>query len=181
VGIVSQVHLRLDLYGVTKHAQEVMKDLGIRYQIAVPQSLYDCWWFFNCVGIPDVLPEYLEVLAIDPVDCVGRGLSQEDVDSLKHGKALPTGGELPKPPSGGENFKRGQIVPKRLRMAFCSDPKGQHSITFGSDVRIIGRHMYAKPKDGECAIFISDKGRRMNNGTYKKLNWVFRDMHLVVL
>ena len=56
------MHLRLDLYygqdlseysdevqrlwGM--HAQQAMKELGITYQKAVPKSLGDCWWFWNC-------------------------------------------------------------------------------------------------------------------------------------
>lgn len=175
---MSQIHLRLDLYRAPKHAQELMKDLGIRYQIAVPQSLYDCWWFFNCEGVPDVLPDYLEVLAVDPADCIGHGLSQEDVDSLKDGKAPPAGDEFPKPSSVGENFKRGQIVPKRLRMCFCSDPKAQHAMTFGTDVIVSGRTIYLSGGDGP-AIFLSAKGRRMNNGTHKKVQWVIRDVSLI--
>lgn len=77
------VHLKIDLYTAPKHAQECMKDLGISYEKSVPQSLYDSWWFFNCTNIPDNLPEWISVFDVDPVDCIGHGLTPEDVEKLK--------------------------------------------------------------------------------------------------
>tara|TARA_R100000541_G_scaffold58953_1_gene71194 strand:- start:38 stop:247 length:210 start_codon:yes stop_codon:yes gene_type:complete len=38
------------------HAQKVMEDLGIKYEKATPQSLFDCWIFEGCYNIPEVLP-----------------------------------------------------------------------------------------------------------------------------
>ena len=80
-------HLQIDLIALTRtndkrHAQEVMKDLGIIYLYAVPQSLYDSWWFFNCSNIPDKLPDFVEELKVNPKDCVGYGLSQEMADNI---------------------------------------------------------------------------------------------------
>ena len=38
--------LQLDCHYLTKHAQVFMKELGITYKHAVPQSIADCWrWF----------------------------------------------------------------------------------------------------------------------------------------
>src|SRR5262249_55009235 len=51
----SLMHLRYDIYG-GEHAQAAMRRLGITYQYAVPQSMGDCWWFFNCENVPDPLP-----------------------------------------------------------------------------------------------------------------------------
>jgi len=45
--------------GINKHAQEVMRDLGISYRKAIPQSIADQWWFMGCSNIPDRLPSYL--------------------------------------------------------------------------------------------------------------------------
>jgi hypothetical protein len=75
-------HLRLDLYGVTEHAQAVMKRLGITYQHATPQSLSDSWWFWNCENVPDELPSYLEPLNLAPHKAIGWGLSKELADSI---------------------------------------------------------------------------------------------------
>lgn len=178
-------HLLVDMYKAPKHAQECMRDLSITYQKAVPQSLLDCWWFFNCENIPEELPEWVEYFDIDPSLCIGHGLSSDDVESLKNG--VPAKPKIGKPwqnvqiPEGGQKFKAGQIVPNRLKMCFCSDAKGRHDLTFGSDTTVVGRFVYSTPKEGECAIRVHGKGRRMNNGTYKKINWIFRDMHLVVL
>lgn len=76
------INLTLDLWGVNEHAQKVMKKLGITYSLAVPQSLGDSWWFFNCKNIPNPLPKYLKVLTVDYHKCVGYGLAEEDVEML---------------------------------------------------------------------------------------------------
>ncbi len=60
-----------------KHPQQVMEDLGITYQEATPQSIADQWWFWNCKNVPDKLPEYLSDLNLDPMECIGFGLSKE--------------------------------------------------------------------------------------------------------
>lgn len=78
-------NLILSLYDVTEHAQKVMKDHGITYQVAVPQSLYDCWMFFNCENVPDPLPDFLSVMKGDPHDYVGRGLSKQSADAIVEG------------------------------------------------------------------------------------------------
>lgn len=61
-----------------RHAQTVMKELGIAYSHSTPQSMGDQFWFWNCDSVPDPLPEYLTVLDVDPMDCVGYGLSKEE-------------------------------------------------------------------------------------------------------
>jgi hypothetical protein len=76
-------HLRFDCYSSTGHPQEVMKELEITYQIAVPQSIADQWWFWNCENIPDPLPEYLSELDLDPMDCIGYGLSAEEAIMIR--------------------------------------------------------------------------------------------------
>ena len=77
------IHLRYSYnMGGKGHAITQMKTLGISYSHATPQSLYDQWWFWNCKNIPDILPKYLNVLAIDPLDAVGYGLSQFDAYAI---------------------------------------------------------------------------------------------------
>lgn len=65
-----------------------------------------------------------------------------------------------------QTFKKGQIVPRRLRLAMCIDKKSQHSLVFGCDVVVKGRNIYGK-SDGPL-IRYKQKGRRMNNGTFRK-------------
>lgn len=79
------MHLRFDLYmsPAGEHAQQVMKRLGITYQHATPQSMGDQWWFWNCENVPDPLPKYLRVLGLDPMKCIGSGLSKEDAESIR--------------------------------------------------------------------------------------------------
>lgn len=77
------MHLRFDLYAWGgEHPQKVMRDLGITYQHATPQSLGDQWWFWNCENVPDPLPEMLRVAELDPHKCIGYGLSKEDADKI---------------------------------------------------------------------------------------------------
>lgn len=77
------MHLRFNYevasreHGETRHAQKVMRELGITYQHATPQSLGDQFWFWNCENVPDDLPGYIEELNLDPMECIGFGLSRE--------------------------------------------------------------------------------------------------------
>lgn len=78
-----------DLTGAdSRHAEQVIRDLGITYQHATPQSMYDIWIFWNCNNIPEVLPDYLRVIDIDPIKMIGSGLSREDALKIIAG-ALP--------------------------------------------------------------------------------------------
>lgn len=71
----------------SRHAEQVMRDLGITYQHATPQSMYDCWIFWNCKNVPEVLPRYLRVLDIDPIKAIGNGLSPEDALKIIAGES----------------------------------------------------------------------------------------------
>ena len=76
-------HLRLDCYyGYNEHPQKTMKRLGITYQHATPQSMADQWWFWNCKNVPDPLPEHFSILDLDPMKCIGYGLSKEDAEKI---------------------------------------------------------------------------------------------------
>lgn len=56
-------HLRYDCMkahfscGENRHAQTVMRELGITYERAIPQSMADQLWFFNCQYTE--LPKYI--------------------------------------------------------------------------------------------------------------------------
>ena len=82
------MHIRFDMITASincnenRHPQAVMRELGITYQHATPQSINDQWWFWNCKGIPSELPKYLEPLGLNPQKYVGWGLSQEDADMI---------------------------------------------------------------------------------------------------
>lgn len=83
------MHLRYSMYtahssyGIKKHPQETMKDLGITYQHATTQSIADQWWFWNCENVPTDLPKYLEVLPIDPMEMVGWGLDAQTAELIQ--------------------------------------------------------------------------------------------------
>lgn len=65
------------LSGENRHPQIVMRELGITYTHATPQSIVDSWWFWNCQHLPEHLPKYLRELTVDPMQQIGNGLSPE--------------------------------------------------------------------------------------------------------
>ena len=67
----------------TRHAQEVMKELGITYQHCTPQSMGDQFWFWNCENIPENLPTFIEELKAKPMECIGWGLSREEAVAIR--------------------------------------------------------------------------------------------------
>ena len=66
----------------SRHPQQAMRDLGITYQKATPQTLGDCWWFWNCENIPHPLPPFLKRLNINPREAIGYGLSSLDAQEI---------------------------------------------------------------------------------------------------
>jgi len=77
-------HLRLNLcMGYQEHPQETMKRLGITYQDATPQPMGDQWWFWNCENVPEPLPEHFSVMDIDPMEHIGRALSQKEAEDIR--------------------------------------------------------------------------------------------------
>lgn len=85
-------HLRYSSQGAPHgkeylHPEDNMEKLGITYQHSVPQSMMDCWWFFNCEGNTENLPSYISEMANFPFSkAIGYGLSKEDAKSIKHYK-----------------------------------------------------------------------------------------------
>ena len=69
--------------GESRHAQVVMKDLGIIYSHSTPQSIADQWWFWNCINLPENLPTFLKVMNINAKDCIGYGISKEECDEIE--------------------------------------------------------------------------------------------------
>lgn len=72
-----------------RNPQIVMKDLGITYQCSTPQSMGDQWWFWNCSNLPEKLPSYLTLLDINPMECIGYGLSKEEAESIRDWNKKP--------------------------------------------------------------------------------------------
>ena len=73
--------------GAKEHPQKVMKQLGIIYQHATPQSMGDQWWFWNCENIPEPLPPFLEVADWNPMEMIGWGLRKEDAEKIRDYKS----------------------------------------------------------------------------------------------
>ena len=85
------IHLRLDCYGAwdakdNRHAQIMMRDLGIEYMYAVPQSISDSWEFWCCENVPKKLPKYIESFEANPFDHIGYGLDKEMAQNISEYK-----------------------------------------------------------------------------------------------
>lgn len=76
-----------------------------------------------------------------------------------------------------ETFKKGQMVPRRLRLAVTSDRKAQSCVVFGCDVSVEGRRVTAL-SDGPVFV-VRRVVRRMNNGTFKKSLLLVKDTWFV--
>ena len=70
------------------HPKKAMKELGITYTHATPQSLSDHWWFWNCDNLPERLPPFLSDLNLDPMECIGYGLSKNDAEAIRDFKSV---------------------------------------------------------------------------------------------
>lgn len=44
--------------GDCPHAQEAMRHLGITYKNATSHPIADCWVFYECENIPEILPKW---------------------------------------------------------------------------------------------------------------------------
>ena len=69
------------------HPQKAMKELGITYTNATPQSMGDQWWFWNCESLPDNLPPFLTEMKNNPMEMIGYGLNQKEAESIRDYKA----------------------------------------------------------------------------------------------
>jgi hypothetical protein len=81
-------------HGVTLHPQNELNRLGITYKYAVPQSVSDCWHFWDCKNVPENLPPYIKNMTTDPASFLGHGLSQAMVDELSKGEMTPTPAQI---------------------------------------------------------------------------------------
>lgn len=61
-----------------------IKSLGISYQHVTPQPMADSVWFWNCENVPEDLPKYISRIKLDPMKCIGWGLSEEDAKKIKN-------------------------------------------------------------------------------------------------
>ena len=98
------MHLRFNIYGSPNgHPQQVMKELGITYQHATPQSIGDQWWFWNCQNVPDPLPDYITVLDVTPSDAIGFGLNKEDAIRIESYEGFVTEKDVSRIVSNGSS------------------------------------------------------------------------------
>ena len=81
--------LRLSLYGSydagdNRHAQVIMRELGITYLFAIPQSIADQWWFLCCENVPGDLPNFITHMEVKRLsELIGYGLDRKMADEIK--------------------------------------------------------------------------------------------------
>jgi hypothetical protein len=66
-----------------EHPQSFMRNAGISYLGATPQTMGDQWWFWGCTNAPDPLPRHLSLLVASPLDWIGCGISREDAELIE--------------------------------------------------------------------------------------------------
>lgn len=71
-------------YGSVGSIEEQMKSWGITYQHITYQPMGDSVWFWNCENVPESLPKYMSELKLDPIDCIGWGLLEEEAIKIKN-------------------------------------------------------------------------------------------------
>lgn len=85
-------HLRFNvrdyvrLFGVNaKHPRQVIKDAGITYTHAIPQTISDEWWFFNCENVMPHVEGVISTLEIDDArEYIGWGLSAKQAEEINN-------------------------------------------------------------------------------------------------
>lgn len=85
--------IRYDCYGAqlageNRHAQEVMRELGITYQHATPQSMGDQWWFWIPGNVPEDLPKFITISERNPMKSIGFGLDKKTAKKLRDHKSI---------------------------------------------------------------------------------------------
>lgn len=65
------------------HPQELLKQMGITYQYAIPNAINDSWEFWNPENVPDKLPPMIRVTEADPTKWINIGLSCERAYKIK--------------------------------------------------------------------------------------------------
>ncbi|MEG1233593.1 MAG: hypothetical protein RSE18_07130 [Acinetobacter sp.] len=80
---MKRIDIVFDAYYAKEHPQKTLKDLGVTYEKAVPQSMGDCWWFFGVKNLPSELPSEIKIKDFGDLNkLIGWGLSKDDVDLL---------------------------------------------------------------------------------------------------
>lgn len=75
------MNLKYSLYdSPNKHPQQVMRELGITYLYASPQTIGDCWWFWGCDNVPEQMPNNIKLLELHPSSDVS--LTKEEIEFI---------------------------------------------------------------------------------------------------
>lgn len=49
-------------HGESRHAMEVMRELGVTWAKAEPHPIADQWWFIGCESVPAKLPGFITMI-----------------------------------------------------------------------------------------------------------------------
>lgn len=75
--------LKVYVNSQSEHPQQALKRLGVTYQYAIPQSLFDLWEFWNPENLPDTLPDGFLLVDENPDRWLNRGLSIDMIYEIK--------------------------------------------------------------------------------------------------
>lgn len=72
-----------DYHGAVEHPQTTMKKLEISYEKSDPCPIADCWLFYGCTNVPDVLPNYIDDITLpNKIEVTFNGIQLEVVNFL---------------------------------------------------------------------------------------------------
>ena len=77
------INLRRRWYIDWDNDTEAPEHYGIEYAMGVTQTMGDQTWYFDCINIPDPLPDGYSILEGDLRSHIGYGLSEDDVRFLE--------------------------------------------------------------------------------------------------
>ena len=97
------MNLTLNLWDVRVHAEEYMKQQGIKYFISMASPISDSWVFWCCKNVPEPLPRGLSLLKARPYFFKGRGINKFMYHQIKNqSKNLRKGKKAQNITKGGE-------------------------------------------------------------------------------
>lgn len=77
------INLRRKWYDIKYNNTITAQDLGIDYSKAVPQTMGEQTWYFNCQNVPEELPDGWSIIEGELEKFIGYGLSWDDVKELR--------------------------------------------------------------------------------------------------
>lgn len=80
-----------------------------------------------------------------------------------------------------ERFKKGSIIPRRLKCIILDNRKVQYQYTFGCDVEVhySSSNCLVFPKSADPVIRCENRGRKRNNGTKQPIATLIKNISII--